>query len=170
MFLNIKLVLAASCFVSALGQRGGGGADVFDDEKRISNSPDLSRGEIPDPDQGICPAGTDRGGRALRAPQPRWKGRDVCSIGQPGDVVNFRVRCRGASYLDFQIADCCVPQDHWQLKGKAWDVAPQTAVTTSPGPRNQYYVPARVYNYGGTANNPRTLDALIKCCYCTSTA
>ena len=67
--------------------------------------------------------------------------------------------------LPFQIADYCVPQDHWQLKGKAWDVAPQTAVTTSPGPRNQYGVPARVYNYGGTANNPRTLDTLIECSY-----
>ena len=65
MFLGINLMLVASFFVSALGQRGGGGADVFDYDQRISNSPDPSRGEIPDPDQGIYPAKSNKGDRAL---------------------------------------------------------------------------------------------------------
>ena len=33
-------------------------------------------------------------------------------------MVNFQVECSGATFLDFYIADCCIPGDHWQLKGK----------------------------------------------------
>lgn len=162
MFFNVKLMLIASCVGSALGQK------VFDGgAAQISNSPQerSNKDNIPDPDKEICP--TEEGGRGLRALQasPGWKGREYCSISEPGDVVNFRVVCTGASYLDFQIADCCINGDHWQLKGKAWDVAPQTAVTTSPGRPSQYGVPARVYNYGGTPNAPKRLDALIECSY-----
>ena len=65
MILGIKLMLVTLCFVSALGQRDGGGADVFYYDQRISNSPDPSRGEIPDPDQGIYPAKSNKGDRAL---------------------------------------------------------------------------------------------------------
>ncbi len=94
-----------------------------------------------------------------------WRQLGVCSLNGPAEVQGFRVRCSSASFLDFQIADCCIPGDHWQLKGKNWDRAPNEAVTTSPGPANQYGVAGRVYNYGGTPNNPKHIDAYVQCTY-----
>lgn len=147
-----KILLLASCFASsALGRT------QQEKEKNTANVEDA-----PIPDIGICP--TDDGGRRLK-PSPTWRGADVCNVFAPGDVVNFRVQCDGATYLDFQIADCCIPGDRFQLKGKNWDTAPNTAVTTSPGDRGVYGVPARVYNYGGTSFNPGNIDALVECTY-----
>jgi len=85
----------------------------------------------------------------------QWKGSGFCIISEPGDVTNFRVVCNGATYLDFSIADCCVWGDHWQLKGKQWDRAPNTAVTTSPGQANLFGKVGRIYNYGGTLYSPK---------------
>lgn len=94
-----------------------------------------------------------------------WQQEVICSAETPADVAGYRVVCPQASFLDFQIADCCVPGDHWQLKGKAWDLYPNTAVTTSPGPDSVYGLPARVYNYGGTTSNPKGLDVYLECTY-----
>jgi len=90
-----------------------------------------------------------------------WKQKDICTIQGPGDVQNYRFKCTGATYFDFRVADCCLPYDHWQLKGKSWDAAPNTAVTTSPGPKNVYGVPARIYNYPSF----KTIDVLVECSY-----
>lgn len=130
--------------------------------------------DVPIPDNGICPSGGGDGRRGLqRSTVPGttnptgqgWSGKDICTVWAPGEVVNYRVECDGATYLDFRIADCCVAEDHWQLRGKNWDSAPQTAVTTSPGPRSAYGVPARVYNYGGTPYRLGHISALIECSY-----
>ena len=64
-----------------------------------------------------------------------------------GEVVNFRVQCEAATYVDFSVKDCCMPGDHWQLKGKVWDTFPNTAVTTSPGDAtNSAGSVSRLYN------------------------
>jgi len=102
--------------------------------------------------------------------QKGWKGSAYCSIQEPGDVTNFKVVCSKATYLDFSIADCCVDGDHWQLKGKQWDRAPNTAVTTAPGPRNLYGVYGRIYNYDSPPENKGSMHALIECSYLHGTA
>jgi hypothetical protein len=94
-----------------------------------------------------------------------WRQELICSADTPADVTGYRVVCPQASFLDFQSSDCCISGDHWQLKGKAWDLYPNTAVTTSPGPDSVYGLPARVYNYGGTASNPKGLDVYLECTY-----
>lgn len=96
-----------------------------------------------------------------------WRQELVCSANTPADVTGYRVVCTNASYLDFQISDCCIPNDHWQLKGKSWDKYPNTAVTTSPDLTGAtlYGLPARIYNYGGTAAAPGRLDAYVECSY-----
>lgn len=94
-----------------------------------------------------------------------WKQQLSCTANSPADVTGYRVVCSQATFLDFQIADCCIPGDHWQLKGKAWDLYPNTTVTTSPGPASIYGLPARVYNYGGTTNNSKGLDVYLECTY-----
>lgn len=99
------------------------------------------------------------------APIARWRQELTCIADSPADVAGYRIVCSQASFLDFQIADCCIPGDHWQAKGKAWDLYPNTAVTTSPGPDSVYGLPARVYNYGGTTNNPKGLDVYLECTY-----
>ncbi|HSS78366.1 MAG TPA: hypothetical protein VLV54_16680 [Thermoanaerobaculia bacterium] len=95
-------------------------------------------------------------------PRVIWKDQWVCRAAGPAEVVGFRVQCAAATFLDFHIADCCIPGDHWQLKGKAWDTNPNTAVTTAPGPANLFGVPGRVYNYiaGGGG-----LDTYVECSY-----
>lgn len=98
-------------------------------------------------------------------PAAIWKEEWICESSGPAEVTGYRVTCANATFLDFHIADCCVPGDHWQLKGKAWDVNPNTAVTTSPGPANAYGLAGRVYNYGGTGWNPGGLDAYVECSY-----
>lgn len=94
-----------------------------------------------------------------------WKQDWICRSAGPAEVQGFRVQCANSTFLDFHIADCCLPGDHWQLKGKAWDVNPNTGVTTSPGPANAYGLAGRVYNYGGTGWNPGGLDAYVECTY-----
>jgi hypothetical protein len=98
-------------------------------------------------------------------PKAAWKAEWICRSAGPAEVTGFRVQCANASFLDFHIADCCLPGDHWQLKGKSWDVNPNTGVTTSPGPANLFGVGGRVYNYGGTGFNPGGLDAYVECSY-----
>jgi hypothetical protein len=99
-------------------------------------------------------------------PKAIWKDQWICRSAGPAEVTGFRVQCGVSTFLDFHIADCCVPGDHWQLKGKAWDLHPNTGVTTSPGPVPVYSVPGRIYNYGGTAFN-RGIDAYVECSYLT---
>jgi hypothetical protein len=98
-------------------------------------------------------------------PKAAWKEAWICRNAGPAEVTGFRVQCVNANFLDFHIADCCLPGDHWQLKGKAWDANPNTAVTTSPGPANAYGRAGRAYNYGGTGFNPGGLDAYVECSY-----
>ncbi len=99
-------------------------------------------------------------------PAAAWKEQWICEAAGPAEVQGFRVQCNGASWLDFYIADCCIDSDHWQLKGKAWDANPNTAVTTSPGPMDVWGVPGRIYNYGGNPIwTPKVIDAYIECTY-----
>ena len=98
-------------------------------------------------------------------PKAEWKDAWICRSAGPAEVVGFRVQCVNATFLDFHIADCCIPGDHWQLKGKAWDANPNTGVTTAPGPAGLYSVAGRAHNYGGTAANPGGLDAYVECSY-----
>lgn len=92
-----------------------------------------------------------------------YKKAVYCGLNGPAEVQGYRVRCKSASYIDFSISDCCIPGDHWQLKAKNWDSAPNTAVTTSPGPVIKFSTPARVYNYGGTPQNPKNMDTYLQC-------
>lgn len=103
--------------------------------------------------------------RSAGAATVRYEEKALCTLNGPQEVQGFHVVCAGATYLDFAIADCCIPGDHWQLKGKAWDVNPNTAVTTAPGGQDILGVVGRVYNYAGTPNNPGGLDAYIECSY-----
>jgi hypothetical protein len=89
----------------------------------------------------------------------------ACFLERPGQVQRYAVVCDGATRLDVSVADCCVPGDHWQAKVKSWDALPNTAVTTSPGGRDRPGILARVYNYGGPAQNPFQLRATIECTY-----
>jgi hypothetical protein len=98
-------------------------------------------------------------------PKAAWKDQWLCRSAGPAEVTGFQVVCTNATFLDFHIADCCLPGDHWQLKGKAWDVNPNTGVTTAPGPANVFGVAGRIYNYGGTGFNPGGLNAYVECSY-----
>lgn len=157
MRVSNNILLLASCFASALG-RDPDGQSSQDNSANIEDAP-------AHPNIGICPTADDDGGRNLQQSFPTWFGVDVCNLFSPGDVVNFRVECSGATYLDFMITDWGFPGDHFQLKGKNWDTAPNTAVTTSPGGVFQFSVPGRVYNYGGTPWNPGNIDTLVECTY-----
>lgn len=94
-----------------------------------------------------------------------WIANPLCNLNRPSEVQGYDIRCTGASFLDAAIADCCIPGDHFQLKLKNWDIAPNTGVTTSPGPANLFGLRTRVYNYGGTPQNPRNLHAYLECTY-----
>lgn len=96
-----------------------------------------------------------------------WHQQVICQANSPADVTGYHVECNNASYLGFQISDCCLASDHWQLKGKSWDKYPNTAVTTAPDLLGSilYGLPARIYNYGGTSFSPRRLDAYLECSY-----
>jgi hypothetical protein len=88
-----------------------------------------------------------------------------CDLTTPSTVQRFRAQCFGTPSLDVDIADCCIPGDHFQLKVKAFDALPNIGVTTSPGPADVFGEDAKVYNYGGTPENPDVLDATIECSY-----
>ena len=88
----------------------------------------------------------------------------VCNAERPSQVQRFLLSCPGSTQVDVAVADCCLPGDHWQVKLKSWDLAPNTSVETSPGGASIFGTPARVYNYGGPASN-KTLVALIECSY-----
>jgi hypothetical protein len=97
-------------------------------------------------------------------PRTTWRDQWLCRSAGPAEVTGFRLQCAASTFLDFHIADCCVPGDHWQLKGKEWDANPNTAVTTAPGGVPVYSVPGRIYNYGGTPFN-HGIDAYVECSY-----
>jgi len=84
----------------------------------------------------------------------------TCDLFGPAEVQGYRVVCPNANFLDFYVSDGFIPGDHWELKGKNWDLAPNTGVTTAPGPVVAYSVPGRVWTYGA---NP--LDAYVECTY-----
>lgn len=94
-----------------------------------------------------------------------WRQSVDCTLFRPSEVQGYDIQCFNASFLDARHADCCIPGDHFQSKLKNWDNAPNTAVTTSPGPAGLFGVPARVYNYGGTPQNPRHFHAYLECTY-----
>jgi hypothetical protein len=93
-------------------------------------------------------------------PKVRFVQGWTCDLSTPADVQGYHVVCPAGTFLDFYISDCCIPNDHWELKGKNWDDDPNSAVTTAPGPVVQYGVPGRIYTYGA---NP--LSAYIECTY-----
>jgi hypothetical protein len=94
-----------------------------------------------------------------------WRQQLDCTLFRPSEVQGYYVQCGApATFLDARHADGFIPGDHFQSKLKSWDNAPNTAVTTSPGPANVFGVPARVYNYGGTPWNAG-LTAYLECTY-----
>lgn len=94
-----------------------------------------------------------------------WVHRDFCTLFRPSEVQGYDVRCTGATFLDAAVADGFIAGDHFQFKVKNWDRAPNTGVTTSPGPANLFGLRTRVYNYGGTPQNPLNLHAYVECTY-----
>lgn len=102
---------------------------------------------------------------AVLYPRARWREMVVCNLDRPSEIQRYNVTCTGATRLDAQVADCCMVGDHWEAKIKAWDSAPNTAVTTAPGAVNVFGVSSRVYNYGGTAQAPGQLNAEVDCSY-----
>ncbi|HEX5761187.1 MAG TPA: hypothetical protein VF121_18530 [Thermoanaerobaculia bacterium] len=98
-------------------------------------------------------------------PKATWKDARFCTLGGPAEVQGYRIQCNNASFLDSHIADGFIPGDHWELKSKNWDKAPNTAVTTSPGANLQWSVAGRVYNYGGTLQHPNHIDTYVECTY-----
>lgn len=119
-----------------------------------TNEPD---GRTPPDDPVLCltPAGD----------VTRTEMRLSCVVGGPAEVQGYDITCASATYLDVLVADCCIPGDHWSLKGKDWDLYPNTAVTTAPGGAKAWSAPARVYNYGGTSWAPGLLNAYFECSY-----
>ncbi len=101
----------------------------------------------------------------LLAAAKKWREVVTCSLARPSEVQRYNVRCTGATLLDVRISDCCISGDHWEAKSKNWDRAPNTAATTSPGPAGQYGLTSRVYNYGGTPQNPNSINAEVDCSY-----
>lgn len=116
---------------------------------------------VPGPPGGIHPPASFPFPLPPFDPSVTWTDKWLCRSGGPADVVGFRVQCF-ATFVDFHTADCCIPGDHWQLKGKIWDANPNTGVTTAPGPVPIYSVQGRAYNYSGV---PGKLDAYVECSY-----
>ena len=88
----------------------------------------------------------------------------TCELARPSQIQRYFIDCTpGTTQIDVAVADCCIPGDHWQVKAKAWDAAPNTAVETAP-PNNVFSPPGRVLNYGGTSHN-HDLKALVECSY-----
>ena len=102
--------------------------------------------------------------RAMAVPPGVSQLHLTCQLDRPSQVQRFYVVCTpGTTQIGVATADCCIPGDHWQVKVKAWDEKPNTAVQTAP-PNNVFSPPAQVLNYGGTPNN-KDLKALIECSY-----
>ena len=101
---------------------------------------------------------------------PGYEGEDrevilICDASAPSTVQRFRAECANTPSLEVDVADCCIPGDHFQVKVKVYDAAPNTAITTSSGEADRFGEDAKVYNYGGTPENPGVLDATIECSY-----
>lgn len=99
------------------------------------------------------------------APRARWRESVSCTLDRASEVQRYAIECQNATRLNAQIADCCIAGDHWEIKAKVWDVRPNTAVTTAPGGANVFGVPLRVFNYGGTPENPRHLYGEVDCSF-----
>lgn len=114
------------------------------------------------------PAGEENSGPRAETPLPDvddaavWRFEADCTLFRPADVQGYDIQCPGATFLDAQHADFFIPGDHFQSKLKSWDSAPNTAVTTSPGPAGLFGPPARVYNYTGVGG---LLHAYLECTY-----
>jgi hypothetical protein len=146
--MKSRIVLIA--IVAALAVAGTASAQVaIEDPATESNQPSLAERDSP-------PLAEEVDAKAI------WRGQVICTLGRPSHVQGYDIRCPGASFLDVRIADCCIPGDHFQAKVKSWDNAPNTAVTTSPGPVNVFGVPARVYNYTGVGGSVHTY---LECTY-----
>jgi hypothetical protein len=98
-------------------------------------------------------------------PAWQWKEGWSCDLFGPAEVQGYRLQCFSGTFVDFFVSDGFIPGDHWELKGKNWDAAPNTAVTTSDGGVVSYSRAGRVYNYGGTSTNPKNLDTYVECTY-----
>jgi len=139
---NILIVICSAIFSQYANgaENKPGKSDKFPDFPKVCE-------EIPDKKYEYPYKKGEKGGKVRKLQTLGWKDKALCSISQPADVVNYRVTCQGATFIDFAISDCCIPGDRWQLKGKVWDTHPNTAVTTSPGDSsNSAGVPGRVYN------------------------
>lgn len=95
-------------------------------------------------------------------PKAIWREPVDCTLFRPSEVLGYDISCPGATFLDAQHADFFIPGDHFQSKVKSWDSAPNTAVTTSPGPIGLFGPAARVYNYTGVGG---LLHAYLECTY-----
>ena len=149
---SVALVLLLSC-APAHGKRGNRPQEVHETLEEIPNNVEVTKTtkntadveDAPSSNIGICSEGSRS--ERLRC-QRQWSRLDVCDIYAPGRVDRFHITCStGGTYLHFQIADVGIPNDHWQLKGKIWDISPNTAVTTSPGGIFAFSTPGRVYTY-----------------------
>lgn len=153
--VTVALVLAAAGGVPVLAQQ-------VSDEPLFSELPRGSKNTATLDDASL--KATAAVGERL-FPRARWRETVTCNLDRPSEVQRFAVQCTGATRLDAQVADCCMDGDHWETKVKAWDRAPNTAVTTSPGAANLFGVSTRVYNYGGTPQSPGHISALVDCSY-----
>src|ERR1044072_3059461 len=107
-------------------------------------------------------------GQAVALPiVAKWREEQTCVLNGPAEIVGFRVQCTGASLLHFQVFDCCIPHDHCQPRRRSWNKPPRRAVAPPPALVGGvlYGLPARIYNYGGTPENPKALDAYVECSY-----
>ncbi len=147
MYSCVLMLLMASLSVTlAMGQIQSAPADGSD------NAPTELEKEHPPPATDV-------------APDTRFQQVLFCTLDRPSEVQRYNVQCTNARRVDVQIADCCIPGDHWEAKSKAWDAAPNTAVTTSPGAQNVFGLRSRVYNYGGTPQNLRNINVEVDCSY-----
>lgn len=48
----------------------------------------------------------------------------TCDLFGPAEVQGYRVVCPNGTFLDFFTSDGFIPGDHWELKGKNWDLFP----------------------------------------------
>ena len=177
---SVALVLLLSC-APAHGQRGNRPQEVHEPLEELPSSlpigvesnvtvPAQNNADVEDDDTfniDICSEGSKKERKRCRR---RWFQRDVCLLGAPGEVEKFHIKCSaGGTFLDFYIADGGLPNDHWQLKGKNWDIAPNTAVTTAPGGLFAYSTPGRIYHYeqelSPPSRVPRGINALVECTY-----
>lgn len=94
-----------------------------------------------------------------------WTRSLSCDLNHSAEVQGYRIVCTNATFLDARVADCCIPNDYWQVKVRSYDAQLTSAVTTAPGGAGAFGVAGRVYNQGGTPENPGGLRAYAECTY-----